>query len=133
MVGDQQRPIACGRPPRRESASLGVEMIRAATFLALLLTSHMRCVIVHVESLQEPKVVASETRHPSGTLDLMVLRTLSTLGSLHGYGIAGRIEQVSGDRIILNQGTIYTSLVAASGFGRNGESRKTNDGQGFTA
>ena len=46
-----------------------------------------------------------------GTLDLMVLRTLSTLGSLHGYGIARRIEQVSGDRIILNQGTIYTSLV----------------------
>jgi PadR family transcriptional regulator len=46
-----------------------------------------------------------------GTLDLMVLRTLSTLGSLHGYGIARRIEQVSGDRVILNQGTIYTSLV----------------------
>ena len=46
-----------------------------------------------------------------GTLDLMVLRTLSTLGSLHGYGIARRIEQVSADRIILNQGTIYTSLV----------------------
>src|SRR6187401_731856 len=46
-----------------------------------------------------------------GTLDLMVLRTLFTLGSLHGYGIARRIEQVSGDRIILNQGTIYTSLV----------------------
>jgi hypothetical protein len=46
-----------------------------------------------------------------GTLDLMVLRALSTLGSLHGYGIARRIEQVSGDRIILNQGTIYTSLV----------------------
>ena len=46
-----------------------------------------------------------------GTLDLMVLRTLSTLGSLHGYGIARRIEQVSGDQVILNQGTIYTSLV----------------------
>ncbi len=46
-----------------------------------------------------------------GTLDLMVLRTLATLGSLHGYGIARRIEQVSGDRVILNQGTIYTSLV----------------------
>jgi transcriptional regulator len=41
----------------------------------------------------------------------MVLRTLSTMGPLHGYGIARRIEQVSGDRIILNQGTIYTSLV----------------------
>jgi transcriptional regulator len=46
-----------------------------------------------------------------GTLDLMVLRTLSTMGALHGYGIARRIEQVSGDKVILNQGTIYTSLV----------------------
>jgi len=46
-----------------------------------------------------------------GTLDLMVLRTLATMGPVHGYGIARRIEQVSGDRVILNQGTIYTSLV----------------------
>jgi transcriptional regulator len=46
-----------------------------------------------------------------GTLDLMVLRTLHTMGPLHGYGIARRIEQVSADRLILNQGTIYTSLV----------------------
>jgi transcriptional regulator len=46
-----------------------------------------------------------------GTLDLMVLRTLSTLGPLHGYGIARRIEQVSGDHVILNQGSIYISLV----------------------
>lgn len=46
-----------------------------------------------------------------GTLDLMVLQTLLAMGPLHGYGIARRIEQVSGDRIILNQGTIYTSLV----------------------
>ena len=46
-----------------------------------------------------------------GTLDVMVLRTLSALGSLHGYGIARRIEQVSGDEILLNQGTIYASLV----------------------
>jgi PadR family transcriptional regulator, regulatory protein PadR len=46
-----------------------------------------------------------------GTLDVMVLQTLSTLGSLHGYGIARRIEQVSGDQILLNQGTIYASLV----------------------
>ena len=46
-----------------------------------------------------------------GTLDLIVLRTLATMGPLHGYGIARRIEQVSGDRVILNQGTIYTSLV----------------------
>jgi PadR family transcriptional regulator PadR len=46
-----------------------------------------------------------------GTLDLMVLRTLSALGPTHGYGIARRIEQVSGDKVLLNQGTIYASLV----------------------
>jgi PadR family transcriptional regulator PadR len=46
-----------------------------------------------------------------GTLDLMVLQTLEALGSLHGYGIARRVEQVSGDAILLNQGTIYASLV----------------------
>jgi transcriptional regulator len=46
-----------------------------------------------------------------GTLDLMVLQTLSAMGGLHGYGIARRIEQVSGDAVLLNQGTIYASLV----------------------
>lgn len=46
-----------------------------------------------------------------GTLDLLVLQTLSAMGSLHGYGIARRIEQVSGNEILLNQGTIYASLV----------------------
>jgi PadR family transcriptional regulator PadR len=46
-----------------------------------------------------------------GTLDVMVLRTLSAMGRLHGYGIARRIEQVSGNEILLNQGTIYASLV----------------------
>src|SRR5512135_3173295 len=46
-----------------------------------------------------------------GTLDLMVLQTLQAMGSLHGYGIARRIEQVSGNQVLLNQGTIYASLV----------------------
>jgi PadR family transcriptional regulator PadR len=46
-----------------------------------------------------------------GTLDLMVLQTLLAMGAMHGYGIARRIEQVSGDEILLNQGTIYASLV----------------------
>jgi PadR family transcriptional regulator, regulatory protein PadR len=41
----------------------------------------------------------------------MVLQTLAAMGSLHGYGIARRIEQVSGNEILLNQGTIYASLV----------------------
>jgi transcriptional regulator len=46
-----------------------------------------------------------------GTLDTMVLQTLATLGPQHGYGIARRIEQVSGNTVLLNQGTIYASLV----------------------
>lgn len=46
-----------------------------------------------------------------GTLDVMVLQTLAALGALHGYGIARRIEQVSGNTVLLNQGTIYASLV----------------------
>lgn len=46
-----------------------------------------------------------------GTLDLMVLQTLDAMGPLHGYGIARRIEQLSGNEVLLNQGTIYASLV----------------------
>ena len=46
-----------------------------------------------------------------GTLDVMVLQTLAAMGPQHGYGIARRIEGVSGDRILLNQGTIYAALV----------------------
>ena len=46
-----------------------------------------------------------------GTLNLMVLRTLATIGPLHGYGIARRIEQISGDLLQLNQGTIYPALL----------------------
>ena len=48
---------------------------------------------------------------PAGTLTLMVLRTLEQMGPLHGYGIARRIEQVSDDRLQLNQGTIYPALL----------------------
>jgi PadR family transcriptional regulator PadR len=46
-----------------------------------------------------------------GTLDLMVLKTLESMGPLHGYGIARRIEQVSGNSLSLNQGTIYPALL----------------------
>ena len=46
-----------------------------------------------------------------GTLDLLVLQTLVAMGPLHGYGIARRIEQSSGNEVLLNQGTIYASLV----------------------
>jgi len=46
-----------------------------------------------------------------GTLALMILKTLQTLGSLHGYGIARRIEQTSGDLLSVNYGTLYPALL----------------------
>jgi PadR family transcriptional regulator PadR len=46
-----------------------------------------------------------------GTLDLMVLKTLDAMGPMHGYGIARRIEQLSEDALLVNQGTIYLCLV----------------------
>jgi PadR family transcriptional regulator, regulatory protein PadR len=46
-----------------------------------------------------------------GTLDLMVLKTLDAMGPLHGYGLARRIEQISEDTLLVNQGTIYLCLI----------------------
>jgi len=46
-----------------------------------------------------------------GTLGLMVLKTLDVLGPLHGYGVARRIEQISGDLLAVNQGTLYPVLL----------------------
>lgn len=46
-----------------------------------------------------------------GTLDLMVLKTLESMGALHGYSIARRIEQISDETLQLNQGTIYPALL----------------------
>jgi PadR family transcriptional regulator PadR len=46
-----------------------------------------------------------------GTLSLMVLQTLATMGPQHGYGLARRIEQISGDRLSLNYGTLYPALL----------------------
>jgi len=46
-----------------------------------------------------------------GTLDLIVLRVLATIGPQHAYGIAGRLEQISEDSLTLNQGTLYPALV----------------------
>ena len=66
-----------------------------------------------------------------GTLDLMVLQTLTTIGEMHGYGIARRIEQTSGDEVLLNQGTIYAAIVRlqqrgwiSAGWGTSDNNRK---------
>jgi PadR family transcriptional regulator, regulatory protein PadR len=52
-----------------------------------------------------------KTEVQQGTLALMVLKTLDVLGPLHGYGIARRIEQISGDLLSVNQGTLYPVLL----------------------
>jgi PadR family transcriptional regulator, regulatory protein PadR len=55
--------------------------------------------------------VAEKTDVRQGTMALMVLKTLQTMGPLHGYGIARRIEQTSGGRLVLNYGTVYPVLL----------------------
>ncbi len=55
--------------------------------------------------------MAAKTDVWQGTLALMVLKTLETMGPLHGYGIARRIEQTSGDLLSLNYGTLYPALL----------------------
>ena len=59
----------------------------------------------------ETQRAMKDTDVRQGTLALMVLKTLDVLGPLHGYGIARRIEQISGDRLCLNYGTLYPSLL----------------------
>jgi transcriptional regulator len=56
-------------------------------------------------------MMGEKTDVRQGTLALMVLRTLETMGPLHGYGIARRIEQISGDLLSLNYGTLYPALL----------------------
>jgi PadR family transcriptional regulator PadR len=70
-----------------------------------------------------------------GTLDLMVLKTLESMGPLHGYGIARRIEQVSEHSLLVNQGTIYPALLRldnAAGSSRIGVSQRRTGGRSST-
>jgi PadR family transcriptional regulator PadR len=55
--------------------------------------------------------VAEKTDVWQGTLALMVLKTLASMGPLHGYGIARRIEQISGDQLVVQYGTLYPALL----------------------
>ena len=56
-------------------------------------------------------MAAEKTDVWQGTLALMVLKTLESIGPMHGYGIARRIEQTSGDRLAVNYGTLYPALL----------------------
>jgi len=65
---------------------------------------------IYVDSQHMP-ASAPSGEVPYGTLDLMVLKTLQSMGPLHGYAIARRIEQVAQGSLALNQGTIYPALL----------------------
>ena len=59
--------------------------------------------------------MADKSEILQGTLDLMVLKTLEAMGPMHGFGIARRIEQISEEALLVNQGTIYLCLIRLVG------------------
>ena len=100
---------------RAEKAEFGTAMISGGAGRTILVHLTIKC------TMRETVPGRGSTRLPSegkpriqvlqGTLDLIVLRTLCSLGPRHAYGIAARLEQVSGDLLKLNQGTLYPALV----------------------
>jgi len=85
----------------------------AACSTTYLLLSQRNCGIFLLETKMAPNggAMKQKTDVLQGTLALMVLKTLDVLGPLHGYGIARRIEQISGDLLAVNQGTLYPVLL----------------------
>src|SRR5215468_1669980 len=81
---------------------------------SLMLVSKRKSAILFSCTCWKPKEQAGmkeKTDVQQGTLALMVLKTLDVLGPLHGYGVARRIEQISGDLLAVNQGTLYPVLL----------------------
>jgi PadR family transcriptional regulator PadR len=76
-----------------------------------LLTTNKKPLYTPVGYQKVPAMLSDKTDVLHGSLALMVLRTLDTLGPQHGWGIARRIEQISGDVLALNQGTLYPALL----------------------
>jgi PadR family transcriptional regulator, regulatory protein PadR len=76
--------------------------------LLLLVSNRHRCTLPLGNPIEDMK---QKTEVKQGTLALMVLNTLNALGPLHGYGVAKRIEQISGDLLSVNQGTLYPVLL----------------------
>jgi transcriptional regulator len=76
-----------------------------------LLLSKRSCGIIPVGNLKVGFAMKEKPDVLQGTLALMVLKTLDVLGPQHGYGIARRIEQISGDLLAVNQGTLYPLLL----------------------
>jgi len=100
-----------------------------------LLLSQWKCAILllvaQMSEVVVPNFMKTKKDVQPGTLALMVLKTLDVLGPLHGYGIARRIEQISGDKLFVNQGTLYPVLLrleqegaVASGWGPSENNRR---------
>src|SRR6266852_1089691 len=94
----------------------------------------------HASCWKPNRDMKDKTDVPQGTLALMALKTLDVLGPLHGYGIARRIEQISGDLLTLNQGTLYPVLLKleqegsiASEWGASENNRKARSGSAEAA
>ena len=110
---DWDRRGCAGADPRRQQASGAGEerflnFVRCYEFFLLL--SQRRCGNLLWETNRN-ETVKHKTDVMQGTLALMVLKTLEVLGPQHGYGIARRIEQISGDVLFVNQGTLYPVLL----------------------
>lgn len=109
--GSERNPNASG-----ETLSVSMTETRTVTYSSprpldnFLLLSQMKYEILHVGN-PIGNNMREKTDVRQGTLALMVLKTLDVLGPLHGYGIARRIEQISGDLLTLNQGTLYPVLL----------------------
>src|SRR5271168_2998074 len=97
------------RVPDRQAVTKG-PICRREQAPKYLLLSQRKCGTIPVGN-QNVKPMKQKTDVLQGTLALMVLRTLDVLGPLHGYGIARRIEQISGDLLAVNQGTLYPVLL----------------------
>jgi transcriptional regulator len=101
-------PLAVGSGRRLyESTEAPARATGSTTFL---LFSKRKCGILPVGN-QNGGAMKQKTDVLQGTLALMVLKTLDVLGPLHGYGVARRIEQISGDLLAVNQGTLYPVLL----------------------
>jgi transcriptional regulator len=83
---------------------------RADDLGILLLFSKTSCATILLETKMS-RQTKSKRDVQQGTLTLMVLKTLDVLGPAHGYGLARRIEQISGDLLAVNQGTLYPLLL----------------------
>ena len=88
-----------------------VRRSRSARVCRVLLTANRKAVYTASVGTLKESMPQSKSEVVRGTLDLMILKTLDTLGPMHGWGIAQRIRQVSKDLLHLNQGTLYPALL----------------------